>query len=418
MFLYSFLAMTAYNVLKPITRSQFISSLGAENIPYVPLLAALAIGLIMQGYTRAAGLLPPKWVIPTAQGVMAGLLVAFWLAFQTGHWLAAVGFYLFGLIMGILLISQFWTLANEVYDARQAKRLFGFIGAGASLGGIAGSSILTFFVKRIGTNNLLIVSAVILLACAAIVVAVQGRVGRLSLASIASTGEEKGVGGSEALRMLRSSKHLQVIALVIAFGAMGAYLIEQQLNMAAEAFKGRSETDSLSQFLGTVQLYTSIAGFVIQMFLTSRIHRQLGIGFALLILPVSLGTTAAIMLANAVLWAPALARDPRHLAALHGGQDDSRDPLPAAVERSQTAREAVRRRDRRPARQGRGRAGRPGAHRAMGAQLGLAAGELREPRGLRAVDLHGHPRQARLHCRVPPAASSGVRSSRRLCACP
>ena len=144
MFLYSFLAMTAYNILKPITRSQFIASLGADKIPYMPLLAGVAIGVIMQGYSRGAGVLPPKWVIPIAQGVIAGLLVLFWVLFQTGHWMVAAGFYLFGLIMGILLISQFWTLANEIYDARQAKRLFGFIGGGASLGGIVGSSILTF----------------------------------------------------------------------------------------------------------------------------------------------------------------------------------------------------------------------------------------------------------------------------------
>ena len=64
--------------------------------------------------------------------------------------------------------------------------------------------------------------------------------------------------------MLRESRHLQVISLVIAFGAIGAYLIEQQLNMAAEAFKGRRAVDSLTAFLGTVQLYTSIAGFLIQ----------------------------------------------------------------------------------------------------------------------------------------------------------
>ena len=44
------------------------------------------------------------------------------------------------------------------------------------------------------------------------------------------------------------------------------------------------------------------------MTLTSRIHRLLGIGFALLILPVGLGTTAVVMLFNAGLWAPAVAR--------------------------------------------------------------------------------------------------------------
>ena len=285
MFAYSFLAMTAYNILKPITRSQFISQLGADNIPYIPLVAALAIGVIMQGYSRAAGIIPPRWVIPVAQGAMAGLLVMFWFLFQTGNWMVAAGFYFFGLIMGILLISQFWTLANEIYDPRQAKRLFGFIGAGSSLGGIAGSSLLTFATSVFGTNNLLLVSAVLLGVAAMLVLSIEAR-SPVQLAAIAKAGEEKGVGGAEALRMLRSSRHLQVISLVIAFGAIGAYLIEQQLNMAAEAFKGRGGVDSLTAFLGTVQLYTSIAGFLIQVLLTSRIHRQLGIGFALLILPV------------------------------------------------------------------------------------------------------------------------------------
>jgi CRP-like cAMP-binding protein/HEAT repeat protein len=143
---------------------------------------------------------------------------------------------------------------------------------------------------------------------AALVLSIEARSHGVQLTAIASAGEEKGVGGGEALRMLRESRHLQIISLVIAFGAIGAYLIEQQLNMAAEAFKGRTAVDSLTTFLGTVQLYTSVAGFAIQVLLTSRIHRQLGIGFALLILPVSLGTSAGIMLANAVLWAPALAR--------------------------------------------------------------------------------------------------------------
>ena len=44
------------------------------------------------------------------------------------------------------------------------------------------------------------------------------------------------------------------------------------------------------------------------MWLTSKIHRYLGIGFALLVLPVSLGASAVLMLFNAGLWAPALAR--------------------------------------------------------------------------------------------------------------
>ena len=53
MFAYSFLAMTGYNVVKPLTRSQFISQLGADNIPYVLLVAGFIIGILMQGYACA-----------------------------------------------------------------------------------------------------------------------------------------------------------------------------------------------------------------------------------------------------------------------------------------------------------------------------------------------------------------------------
>ncbi len=60
MFAYSFLAMMAYNIVQPITRSQFIDSLGADNIPYVQFAAGLLIGVIMQGYTKATGVIPQR----------------------------------------------------------------------------------------------------------------------------------------------------------------------------------------------------------------------------------------------------------------------------------------------------------------------------------------------------------------------
>ena len=46
MFLFSFLAMTSYNIIKPITRSEFISSLGADNLPYVQFGAGVRADLV------------------------------------------------------------------------------------------------------------------------------------------------------------------------------------------------------------------------------------------------------------------------------------------------------------------------------------------------------------------------------------
>jgi AAA family ATP:ADP antiporter len=307
MFAYSFLAMTAYNVIKPITRSKFISSLGADNLPYVQLAAGLLIGVLMQGYSIAVARLPRRYVASLTLTGMSGLLVLFWILFRTaGSWVS-VGFYLLGLILAVLVISQFWTLANDIYDARQAKRLFGFIGGGSSLGGLTGAGLTALVVSRVGTDNLLLCSAAILAVCAGLVTLIVRREAAAGRGGSAVS-EEESVGGKEALRLLRESRHLQIISLVIAFAAIGAGLIEQQLNMAAQAFKGRSATDDLTAFLAQVTLYLSAIGFFIQVFLTSRIHRYLGVGFALLVLPTSLGVTGVVMLLNAALWAPALAR--------------------------------------------------------------------------------------------------------------
>jgi AAA family ATP:ADP antiporter len=308
MFSYSFLAMTAYNIVQPITRSQFIKSLGADNLPYVLLVSVFVIGLIMHGYSRLGSVLPGRLVVPVTQGLMIGLLLLFWLLLGTGEWVA-VALYLFGQMYGILLISQFWTLANLIYDPRQAKRVFGFIGGGASLGGILGGSLTTFLATGIGDSNLLLVSAVVLAGCAGVVLVIVRDPRRVAdLKGIESAGEEKGVGGRRALAMLRSSRHLQVISAVILLTSVGAGLIDQQLNMAIETFKGGGEAESMTVVLAQVQVYTSAIGFVIQVWLTSRIQRYLGIGFALMILPIGLGSSAAVILVNAALWAPMFAR--------------------------------------------------------------------------------------------------------------
>ena len=71
MFAYSFLAMTAYNTIKPLTRSKFISHLGADNLPYVLLAAGFIIGILMTGYTWLMARLPRRWALPITQVGMA-----------------------------------------------------------------------------------------------------------------------------------------------------------------------------------------------------------------------------------------------------------------------------------------------------------------------------------------------------------
>src|SRR5688500_15343476 len=159
MFAYSFLAMTAYNIIQPLTRSKVIQSLGAVNVPWVTLGSGLIIGGLMLGYTRFVSSLPRRWALPITQGLMAAAMRVFWALFRSGAGWVSVAFYVWGALLGILLISEFWTLANGIYDPRQAKRLFGFVGGGVMLGGMAGSGITALIIETVGTNTLLLWSS-------------------------------------------------------------------------------------------------------------------------------------------------------------------------------------------------------------------------------------------------------------------
>jgi AAA family ATP:ADP antiporter len=303
MFAYSFLAMTSHNILKPVTKSKFIDQLGSDNLPYILLASSVLIGVLMHLYSGAARKVPRQYVIPITQAVLVVLLVTFWVLLKSGAVWVTVALYVFGQILGILLLSQFWTLANDVYDARQAKRLFGLIGGGACLGGAVGAGITATRVEVIGSNNLLLVSAITLSICVLLVL----KIVRLPHAQHSVDAlDERGVGGREAFRLLAQSKHLRVLAGVVAFASIGAAVVDQQLSMLAEAT--RVDGDAIARLLAEVTIYLSLAGFLVQIGLTSRIHRSFGIAVALLLLPIGLGTSATLILLTGQLWAVAGAR--------------------------------------------------------------------------------------------------------------
>ena len=81
MFLYSFLAMAGYNMIKPVTRGLFIEKLGAENLPWIQFGAGIVIGFIMQGYTRTISMAPRRWMIPLTLGSIVLAMSAFYVLF-------------------------------------------------------------------------------------------------------------------------------------------------------------------------------------------------------------------------------------------------------------------------------------------------------------------------------------------------
>ena len=51
-----------------------------------------------------------------------------------------IAFYIWLGIFNVFIVSQFWAFANDFYTEGQGRRLFPFIGVGASLGAWIGST--------------------------------------------------------------------------------------------------------------------------------------------------------------------------------------------------------------------------------------------------------------------------------------
>ena len=214
----------------------------------------------MVGYTKMVGALPRRWALPITQGLMAAAMLGFWFLFRTGAGWVSVAFYVWGALLGILLISQFWTLANGIYDPRQAKRLFGFIGGGVMLGGHGRPGLTALIIPRVGTNALLLLSAGALIA-------VPGRrrdrprpgTGRRQRRRRRRRGARR-QRWPRRVALLRESRqipdHRPRHQLRVAWRG----LIDQQVNMATEIFKGAGQEDAIGAFLAQIRFYTLIGG--------------------------------------------------------------------------------------------------------------------------------------------------------------
>ena len=310
LFLCFFLIITFQYTTKPVRQSEFIDSLGASKLPYVYLLVALFSYPLLRLYGRLADRVRRHSLIATTCGVVVVSFIVFWWLFQHPWPWVPVVFYVWVTIAFVMVVSQFWSYANHVFDARQAKRMFGFIGAGGLLGSVAGGQVARLTTALVGTRYALLIAAAIMAFNILLVFGIQ----RLA----AVDDEPAGAAGAQELdearggfKLLRQSKLLLWIGAVMVLTVMVAQVIDLQFNWAVE--QSTPEGDARTSFYGNFYSIMGIAAFIFQLVFTSRIHRTLGVGFGLRVLPVSmaLGTgmlflTAASMPAGIIVAAVVL----------------------------------------------------------------------------------------------------------------
>ncbi len=297
-----FLIISALLIVKPAVNGLFLSRFGAESLPFAFMLVALFAGLVSLLYTRILVKLPLNIIITRTIGWSVATLSLFGLLLRLDFlegWVLYL-FYVWVAIFAVLSASQFWVLANVVFNPREAKRLFGFIGAGAIAGGIFGGYLTSVTAEWIGSENLLFIAALLLVLCIPITRTIWRKEVVPSQPQFVRRKRIRDM-GDNPWTLIRRSKHLTYLAAIIGISVIVAKLVEYQFSDIASA--RIPDPDDLTAFFGFWFSNFNVISLVLQLFITRKVVGVFGVGTSLFFLPAGILVGAVLVFIFPELWA-------------------------------------------------------------------------------------------------------------------
>ena len=278
---------SSYTILRPVRDALGITS-GLETIPYLFWGVFVAMLLLQPVYGWLTSRLPRSVFLPWVYVFFALNLLLFWLWFrvQQDHTWIARTYYVWVSVFNLFVVAAFWSLMADVFTREQAGRLFGFIWAGASTGGVIGPFIDRKLALPLGAVNLLPLSAALLLLALVFMAQVirwQRRQGARS--SGAAAAPERAIGGGTfaAFAQVARSPYLLGIALfVLLMTWVSTFLYLEQQAFVAKVFANANER---TRFFATIDLYVQLASLAMQFLLFSRLYRWFGMRALLAAVP-------------------------------------------------------------------------------------------------------------------------------------
>jgi len=290
----------------------FVGRLPTAAMPLTLILPGAAIVIALLIYNRLVAHIRLVNVVIASAFVLAcaGVCLRLLLAIGYGNdifVLAAV--FLFCEIAASLTIVQFWTIAGQVFSAREARRLFTLITAGGMLSVVAAGLSLAALTEVIGVENLLYVVVASLVACGACAAALARDI---AAPAAARARREAGRGSSatvvDDIRAILRSPLLRTLGCMFIVLSLTINIAFYQYVLGLQAvYSGRDE--ALAVFLGGFAWWTGLAALIVQLVVASRVMVRWGAFVGLLFLPVATAAAAAVGIASSgALWAVVLAR--------------------------------------------------------------------------------------------------------------
>jgi AAA family ATP:ADP antiporter len=285
--LYFFCILSAYYVIRPI-RDEIGAAGGVDRLPW--LFAGTLIGMALANplFSALVSRLAPVRFISITYRFFALNLIVFLVLLETttgmtNLWVGRF-FYIWTAVFNLFVVSVFWGFLVDLFTNEQSRRLFGFIAAGGTIGGIAGSSLTAALVEHAGRGVLLLLSAVLLELA---VFSVRGLAATdAGMRRRRAEGRiEPAIGGrliSGISHTLRSPYLMNISAYMLLFTILSTFLYFQQAEIARASFSNRA---ARTAFFAEVDLAVNLLELTIQLFLTGRILKHLGVAITLTLLP-------------------------------------------------------------------------------------------------------------------------------------
>jgi len=287
--LYFFSLLASTFVLRPLRDSMGLNG-GADKYPWLFTGTLVAMVVVSPPFALLVTKLPRKRFIPIVYRVSMACLLAFWLALTflpaSFNLAAAYTFFIWFSVFNLFVVSVFRGFMADIWHLDQAKRLFGFIGVGGTLGALAGSKMASLLAKPIGSVNLLFLSIVLLEVAVFSVrrLVVIHRIdaappGRDATPAAALSTSDMWRG----LKLIINQSYLRWIAsYTFMYGLVGTFLYYQQGKLVDLTIHDR---DLRTQYFANIEFWVQLGTVLIQFFLTARLIRWFGITFALISQP-------------------------------------------------------------------------------------------------------------------------------------
>jgi AAA family ATP:ADP antiporter len=289
-----FLLLGLYYLLKPARAALILTEGGAEVAVY----SSAAQAVLLLGFVPAFGWLASRTsrvkFITITSLFFAGNLALFYIAGRAGM-REGVAFYIWLGIFNNFIVAQFWAFANDVYTEGQGRRLFPLIGVGASIGAWLGASAVPPLIKQAGFTpyTLMALGATLLLVALGVTIVVNGRERGHTHKEAAAIADAP-LGKSGGFELVRKDRYLLWIALLTVLlnfvNTTGEYLLGKLVETTAETMYPAAAQIADSQafigsFMGGFYGAVNLLGLLLQLFVTSRVMRYMGVRGALFILP-------------------------------------------------------------------------------------------------------------------------------------